>query len=67
MAKGMGTTLREMADGGTNLSASGNRTELTKSAFRYPAVAYPLPECGTHRPEIFRSILIRVVRSLTNP
>ena len=54
VAKEVETTLMEMADGGTNLSASGNRTKLTRFAFRYPGVAYPLPECGTHRPEIFR-------------
>ena len=66
VAEEVETTLMAMADGGTNWSASGNRSELMRLAFRYPGVACPLPECGTHRPEIFRGILIRVVRSLTN-
>ena len=58
LAKDVETALREMVNGGTNLPASGNYTELTTFAFRYPGVAYPWSECGTHRPEIFRPILI---------
>ena len=58
VAKKVVTTLREMVDEGTDFPASGNEIELTTCAFRYPGVAYPRPECGTHRPEIFRPILI---------
>ena len=58
VAKEVKATLRGMVDGGTNLPTSGNKTVLTTFAFRYPGVAYPLPECGIHRPEIFRPIFI---------
>ena len=58
VAEEVETTLRDMVDGGTNLPASGKKLTLTTFAFRYPGVTYPWPECGTHRPEISRPILI---------
>lgn len=58
VAKEVETTLTRMVDGGTSIPASGNKIKLMTFGLRYPRVAYPLPECGTHRSEIFRPIFI---------